>query len=114
MIFLKIRTTTTAIKNKLHSNGIPVSYKINTGVQYNVTSLTILQNSDPEPDICPMNIKLSTYNHSKIPVLRKCSITIKLKKDQFDVSFIIVDSKPAPILGLATSERLSLINVFLP
>ena len=57
-----------------------------------------------------MNIKLSTYNNSKIPVLGKCSITIKLKKDQFDVSFIIVDSKPVPILGFATSERLSLIK----
>ena len=39
---IKIRTTTTVIKNKLPSNGIPVSYKVNTGVQYNVTSLTIL------------------------------------------------------------------------
>ena len=53
---------------------------------------------------------MSTYNNSKIPVLGKCCITIKLNKDQFDVLFIIVDSKPVPILGLATSERLSWIK----
>ena len=63
---------------------------------------------DPEPDLCPLNIKLSAYNNSKIPVLGKCSITLKHKKDYFDVLFIVVDSKSIPILGLATSESLNL------
>ena len=65
---------------------------------------------DPEPDLCPVNIKLSAYNNSKIPVLGKCSLTLKHKKDHFDVSFIVVDSKSVPILGLATSESLNLIK----
>ena len=63
----------------------------------------------PELDLCPKNIKLSTYN-SKIPVLGKCSFTLKHKKDHFDVSFIVVNSKSVPILGLATSECLNLIK----
>ena len=58
----------------------------------------------PELDLCPKNIKLSTSN-SKIPVLGKC---LKHKKDHFDVSFIVVNSKSVPILGLATSENLNL------
>ena len=70
---------------------IPVSYKINTGgAQCNVILLAVLKKFDPEPDLCPVNIK-----H---------------KKDHFDVSFTVVDSKSVPILGLATSESLNLIK----
>ena len=61
----------------LPSNGIPVSYKIDTGAQCNVIPLTILKKFDPEPDLCPVNIKLSAYNNSTIPVLGKCSLTLK-------------------------------------
>ena len=57
-----------------------------------------------------MNIKLSAYNNSKILVLGKFSFTIKHKKGHFDVSFIVVNSKSVPILGLATSESLNLIK----
>ena len=62
---------------------------------------------DPEPDLCPANMKISAHNNSKISVIGKCSLTPKHKKDHFDVSFIAVDSKSVPILGLATSENLS-------
>ena len=94
----------------LPSNGIPVSYKIDTGAQCNVIPLTILKKFDPEPDLCPVNIKLSAYNNSKIPVLGKCSLNLKHKKDHFDVLLIVVDSKSVVILGLATSESLNLIK----
>ena len=89
----------------LPSNGIPVSYKIDTGAQCNVIPLTILKNFDPEPNLCPVNIiiKLSTYNNSKILVLGECSLTLKHnhkhKKDHFDDSFVVVDSKPIPCLS---------------
>ena len=72
--------------------------------------MTILKNFDPEPNLCPVNIKLFAYNNSKIPILGKCSLTLKHKKDHFDVSFIVVDSKSMPFLGLATSESLNLIK----
>ena len=93
----------------LPMNGIPVSDKIDTGAQCNVTPLKILKSFDPEPDLCPLNVKLSAYNNSKFPVLEKCSLTLKHKKDHFDVSFIVVNSKSVPILGLAASESLNLI-----
>ena len=94
----------------LPSNGIPVSYKIDTGAQCNVILLTILKKFDLEPDLCPVNIKLSAYINFKIPVLGKCSLTLKHEKDQFSCLVYCVDSKPVPILGLATSESLNLIK----
>ena len=95
----------------LPSNGISVSYKIDTGDQCNAIPLTILKKFDPEPDLYLVNIKLSAYNNSKILVLGKYSITtLKHKKDHFDVSFIVVDSISVPILGLATSKSLNLIK----
>ena len=64
----------------LTSNGIPISYKIDTGARCNVIPLTILKKFDLEPELCPVNIKLSAYNNSKIPVIGKCSLTLKHKK----------------------------------
>ena len=72
--------------------------------------MTILKKIDPEPDICPVNIKLAAYNNSKIPILGKYSLTLKHKKDHFEILSIVVDSKYVPILGLATSESLNLIK----
>ena len=72
--------------------------------------MTILKKFDPELYLCPVNIKSSAYNNFKIPVLGGCSLTLKHKKDSFDVSFIVVNSKSVLILGLATSENLSLIK----
>ena len=72
--------------------------------------MTILKKFDPEPDLGLVNIKLSAYNKSKIPVLGKCPLTLKHKKDHFDVSFIAVDSKFVPIQGLPTCESLNLIK----
>ena len=75
-------------------------------ISVTVIPLIILKKFDPEPDLCPANIKLS----AKIPLPEKCSLSLKHKKEHFDVSCIIVDSKSVPILGLATSESLNLIK----
>ena len=69
-------------------NWIPVSCKIDTRAQCNVNPFTILKKSDPEPDLCSVNIKLSTYKNSKIDVHRKCSLTLKHEKDHFDLNLI--------------------------
>ena len=95
----------------LPSNGTPVSYKIDTETQCNVPPLTILKKFDPEPDLCPVNIKLTTHNISKIPVLGKCSPTLNHKKYHFHVSFIVVDSKTVPIQGLSTGDEQLVMNV---
>ena len=65
VINIQDSTHITQIKNEnsdwsitLPSNGIPVSYKINTGAQCYVIPLTVLKKFDPKPDLCPVNIKL--------------------------------------------------------
>ena len=90
----------------LHSNGIPVSYKIDTGAQCNIIPLTTLKNFDPELNLSPLNIKLTAYN-SKLSILGKCSLTLKHKKDHSDVSFTLFDSKSIPILGLKAHRQIS-------
>ena len=69
----------------LPSNGIPTSYKIDTGAQCNVILLTILKKHDLEPDLSLVKVKLSAYNNSKILIRGKCGFTLKYKKDHFDV-----------------------------
>ena len=45
-----------------------------------------------KPDLQPVNVKLSPYNGSKIPVVGKCSLTLDHKNNSFKVSFIVKDS----------------------
>ena len=42
--------------------------------------------------------------------MEECSLTLKHKKDHFDVSFIVFNSKSVSILGFAASESLNLIK----
>ena len=50
-----------------------------------------LENISPKPDLQPVNVKLSTYNGSKILVVGKCSLILDHKNHSFIVSFIVVD-----------------------
>ena len=47
-----------------------------------------------------MKLKLSAYNNSEIPMIGKYSLTLEHKNELFNVSFLVVDSKSVPILGL--------------
>ena len=87
------------IKNKpsdwnitISYNGIPISYKIDTGVQCNVIPVESLGNISPKPYLQPVNLKLSAYNGSKIPVAGKCSLTLDHKNNSFKVLLTVVDS----------------------
>ena len=84
--------------------------KIDTGAQCNVIPTESLENISPKPDLQPVNVKLSAYNGSKIPVVGKCLLILAHKNKSFKVSFIIVDSDSVPILGMKTREHLQLIK----
>ena len=58
----------------LSSNGIPVSYKTDTGAQCNVILSTVLEKFDLEPVLCPVNKKLSAYNNFKISYLENANL----------------------------------------
>ena len=64
----------------LPSNGIPTSYKIDTGAQCNVILLTILKKHHLEQDLTLVKAKLSAYNNSKIPIRGKCRFTQSIRK----------------------------------
>ena len=93
----------------LSSNGTLISYKIDTGVKCNVIPVESLENTSNKPDLQLVNVKLSAYNGSRIPVVGKYSLTLAHKNNSFKVSFIVVDSDCVPILGLETSEHLQLL-----
>ena len=94
----------------LTSNGLPISYKIDTGTQGNIVPLKIYQKFNPQPDLHPVNLKLSAYNNSNIPMISKCSLTLEHKNKLFNVSFLVVDTKSVPILALQLCENLKLIK----
>ena len=71
----------------LESNGTPISCKMDTRAQSNVKSLEHLS---PKPDLQPVNVKLSVYNGSKIPVGGTCSLTLSHKNISFKFSFIVL------------------------
>ena len=96
--------------NFITSNGLPISCKIDTGAQCNVDSLKMYQKLNPQPDLHPVNLKLSGYNNSKIPVIGKCSLTLEHKNELFNVSFLVVDRKSVPIHGLESCKNLKLIK----
>ena len=85
-------------------------YKIDTGAQYDVVSLRIYQKLNPHPDLYPVNLKLAAYNSSEVVVISKCLLTVEHKNELFNVSFVVVDTKSVPILGLEMCENLNLIK----
>ena len=94
----------------LTSNGLPISYKIDTGAQCKVVPLNIYQKLNPQPDLHPVNLKLSAYNNSEILVIGKCSLTLEHKNELFNVSSLVVDTTLVPILGLESCGNLKLIK----
>ena len=97
----------------LTSNGLWILYKIDTGAQCNVVPLKIDQKLNPQSDLHPVNLKLSAYNNSEIPVIGKCSLTLEHKNELFNVSFLVADTKSVPILGLESCENLKLMKTYL-
>ena len=58
-----------------------------------------------------MNLKLFAYYNSKIPVIGKRSLTLEHKNELFnELSFLVVDIKLIPILGLESRENLKVIK----
>lgn len=85
-------------------NRLPILSKIDTGTQYNVVPLNIYQKPNPQPDIQPVNLKLSGYSNSEITVIGKSSLALENKNELLNVSFI-VNTKSVRNLGLEACEN---------
>ena len=81
----QIKNETSDWNITISSNGTPISYKIDTGAQCNVIPVESLENISPKLDLQPVNVTLSAYNGSKIPVVGKCSLTLDHKNNSFKV-----------------------------
>ena len=84
----------------LTSNTLPISYEIEFGAKCNVVPFNIYEKLNPQPDLHPVNLKISSYINYQIPVIVKCSLTLENKNELFNVFFLIVDTKSVPILRL--------------
>ena len=67
----------------LSSNATPISYKIDTDAQGNVILVKRLESNSPKPDFWPINVKLSSYNGSKIPGVGNSLLTLAHKNNIF-------------------------------
>ena len=94
----------------LNTGSQDILFKIDTGAQVNVLSKTLYNKLNPRPPIRQTTTKLSAYNGSSIPVCGKCIILIQHKWVKHHLLFIVVASETTPIVGLSTSERLSLVK----
>ena len=81
----QIKNETSDWNITISSNGTPISYKIDTGAQCNVIPVESLENISPKLDLQPVNVTLSAYNGSKIPVVGKCSLTLDHKNNSFKI-----------------------------
>ena len=94
----------------LNTNGTDVEFKIDSGAQVNILQKNEFNRLHYKPTLKSTRVKLTAYNGSSIPVLSKCIAKAVHKNKPVYVLFIVADIKSPPVLGLDTSEKLSLIK----
>ncbi len=94
----------------LKSNGSQIRYKMDTGAQANVLPLSIYNQLNIKPTLTETNVKLSAYNGESIPAVGQCELNLKNKNENYQVTFIVTDSKSPPLLGLQTCQQLNIIK----
>ena len=94
----------------LQTNHCIITYNVDTGAKANVISKQTLAYIPKSVVIKPTNVKLSTYNRSRIPVIGSCILNISTKHKIHSVQFIVTDSNSPSIIGLKKSEELDLLK----
>ena len=83
---------------------------MNTGAQANVLPLSIYNQLNIRPILTETNVKVSAYNGGSIPTVGQCELNLENKNENYQVTFIVTDSKSPPLLGLQTCQQLNIIN----
>ena len=94
----------------LNTYGTDVEFKIDSGAQVNILPKNEFNRLHYKPILKSTRVKLTAYNGSSIPVFDKCIAKVVHKNKPVHVLFIVADIKSPPVLGLDTSEKLSLIK----
>ena len=64
----------------------------------------------PRPVLSKSGVTLSAYNNTTVPVHGKCVCYVTDGKSKMPIFFIVTDNNLPPVLGLPTSQKLSLIQ----
>ena len=96
----------------LDTNGTGVEFKIDLEAQVNILPKPKNESNrlHYKSTLKSTRVKLTAYNGSSIPVLCKYIAKVVQKNKPVHVLFIVADIKSPPVLGLDTSEKLSLIK----
>ena len=94
----------------LNTNGTDVEFKTDCA-HVNILSKNEFNRLHYKPTLKCTRVKLTAYNGSSIPVLGKLIAKVVHKNKPVHVLFIVADIKSPPVLGLDTSEKLSLIKL---
>ena len=95
---------------KMKINDKVIRFKLDTGAQANVISNDLFQKVRRNENMRSTNARLETYSGEKIKPLGEVDMAIETKNKYAVLTFIIVDLKQAPILGLSDCTSLGLVK----
>ena len=94
---------------ELYKNNTKTNFKIDTGAELKVIPITLHKNIKPAPEIIKTQIKLSVYNSTNIPIIEKCTETLKNKKANITAQLVIAKTNSNAVINVNTAEKQQLI-----
>jgi hypothetical protein len=92
-------------------NNHNVSFKLDSGAQTNLLSYSMFKELGlSQSQIVQSNVVISSFTGQQVPIVGRCNINCLIRSQNHDISFVIVDAKCSPLLGLETCCKLGLIS----
>ena len=87
-----------------------IDFKIDSGSQVDIIRYKDYLQLQPKPVLHKTGVTLNAYNNTQVPVHGKCRCVVVYGDIKVSTWFIVTDDNLSPILGLQSSEKLSLIK----
>ena len=97
-------------KLQLHTHGIKVNYKLDTGAQANLLPEKLFQQMKPQPKLHAAKVKATGYSGVDIPITGKCMVKVQHKSKNYFIAFLVTPGNHQPLLGLQACEKMNLIK----
>ena len=91
-------------------NGKNIDFKIDTGSQVDIIRHKDYIKLEPKPELFKTGVTLNVYNNTVVPIHGKCVCDVKYGNMKVPIWFIVTEDNLPPVVGLQTSEKLSLIK----